>query len=101
MKSTQQPTLFDGDRMGFEEALELTAVSLRAYAAKYRHWAIAYSGGKDSSAVLTATLILIQQGRVPRPETLTVLNSDTRMELPPLQASAAGRIRTCVQSPAR
>lgn len=66
----------------------MTAASLKAYAVNYRHWAIAYSGGKDSSAVLTAVLILILEGRVPRPESLTVLNSDTRMELPPLQASA-------------
>jgi DNA sulfur modification protein DndC len=83
-----QPTLFDGDRMGFDEALELTAVSLRAYALRYRHWAIAYSGGKDSSATLTVVLHLIWSGQIPAPLTLTVLFSDTRMELTPLWLAA-------------
>jgi DNA sulfur modification protein DndC len=59
-----------------------------AYASKYKHWAIAYSGGKDSSALLTAVLWLIDNGRISRPETLTVLYSDTRQEIPPLQIGA-------------
>lgn len=84
----RHPTLFDQDRIGFDEALEITSNSLKAYGKDYRHWAIAYSGGKDSSAVLTATVHLIESGKVPRPESLTVLNSDTRMELPPLQSAA-------------
>ena len=83
-----QPTLFDNQRMGFDEALEMTAMSLQAYALKYQHWAIAYSGGKDSSAVLTAVVHLLSTGRVPHPKSLTVLYADTRMELPPLNASA-------------
>ena len=74
--------------MGFDEALELTAMSLRAYAATHRHWCIAYSGGKDSSATVTAVVHLILTGRVPAPESLTILYADTRMELPPLQAAA-------------
>lgn len=84
----KQTTLFDGQRMGFDEALELTAASLSAYGEKYRHWAVAYSGGKDSSATVTATVHLIETGKVPKPETLTVLYADTRMELPPLHAGA-------------
>lgn len=74
--------------MGFEEALELTAMSLRAYATTHRHWCIAYSGGKDSSATVTAVVHLILNGRVPAPESLTILYADTRMELPPLQNAA-------------
>lgn len=83
-----QATLFDDHRMGFDEALELTAMSLRAYATSHRHWCIAYSGGKDSSATVTAVVYLILEGRVPAPESLTILYADTRMELPPLQAAA-------------
>ena len=83
-----QSTLFDEQRMGFEEALELTAMSLRAYALTHRHWVIAYSGGKDSSATVTAVVHLILTGRVPAPESLTILYADTRMELPPLQNAA-------------
>lgn len=86
MKS--QPSLFDGDRIGLAEALEITRNSLLAYAAIYRHWAIAFSGGKDSSCTLTVVLFLIVSGQVPRPESLTVLYADTRMELPPLHATA-------------
>jgi DNA sulfur modification protein DndC len=74
--------------MGFDQALDITAQSLNAYGEKYDHWAIAYSGGKDSSAVVSATVHLIEEGRVNRPKSLTVLMSDTRMELPPLHASA-------------
>lgn len=84
----KQPTLFEGERMGFDEAQELTIRSLAAYAVRFRHWAIAYSGGKDSSATLTFILYLIAAGLVPEPETLTVLYSDTRMEIPPLWLAA-------------
>lgn len=84
----RQPTLFDSDRMGFDDALALTAQSLNAYGLRYQHWAIAYSGGKDSSATLTVILHLIAAGLVARPMTLTILYSDTRMELTPLWIAA-------------
>lgn len=83
-----QPTLFDAERMGFDESLELTAQSLNTYGLRYQHWAIAYSGGKDSSATLTVILFLISSGLVGKPTTLTVLYSDTRMELTPLWIAA-------------
>ncbi|GAA5117089.1 phosphoadenosine phosphosulfate reductase family protein [Luteolibacter yonseiensis] len=83
-----QPTLFDGDRMDLSDAIEITANSLRAYAERYNYWAIAFSGGKDSSALLTVVAYLIASGRVPRPKKLIVLYADTRMELPPLHATA-------------
>lgn len=86
--SRLQPTLFDGDRMLLTDALELTAQSLSLYGALYEHWAIAFSGGKDSSATVAAVVYLIRSGRVKGPKSLTVLMSDTRMELPPLFATA-------------
>jgi len=70
------------------DALELTAQSLNTYGAIYDHWAIAFSGGKDSSATVTAVMWLIATGRVKAPKTITVLMSDTRMELPPLFSTA-------------
>ncbi len=70
------------------DALELTAQSLGIYGAAYDHWAIAFSGGKDSSAVVSAVVHLIETGRVQAPKSLTVLMSDTRMELPPLFSTA-------------
>ena len=84
----KQPTLFDGARMLLSEALEFTAQSLNAYGQTHSHWAIAYSGGKDSTATVTATVYLIRAGRVKAPKSLTVLMSDTRMELPPLFSCA-------------
>ena len=88
MSRSFPPTLYDGDRTTLADALEVTANSLRAYALTYRHWAIAFSGGKDSSCCLTAVVYLITTGRVPRPDTITVLYADTRMELPPLHFAA-------------
>ncbi|ULH17422.1 phosphoadenosine phosphosulfate reductase family protein (plasmid) [Deinococcus sp. KNUC1210] len=83
-----QLSLWQTERQGLLDALELTAMSLREYGERHRHWVVAYSGGKDSTATVTALDWLIAQGRVPAPESLTILYADTRMELPPLQASA-------------
>jgi DNA sulfur modification protein DndC len=91
--SRAQSTLFDEHRMGFEEAIELTAVSLRTYALRYKHWAIAFSGGKDSSATVTVIAHLIETGRVPAPKSLKVLYADTRMEITPLQTCAMGVLK--------
>ena len=81
-------SLWESERMTLAESIDLTLASLRAYGERYRHWAVAYSGGKDSTALVTLLAHLIEEGDIPRPETLTVLYADTRLELPPLQASA-------------
>jgi DNA sulfur modification protein DndC len=86
--SRLQPTLFEESRISLPASLELTAQSLNAYGAAYDHWAVAFSGGKDSSATVTAVFHLIETGRVKAPKSLTVLYADTRMELPPLHATA-------------
>jgi DNA sulfur modification protein DndC len=88
MKKTQH--LFENHRMTMDEAIRLTAKSLQEYGSRYRHWCIAYSGGKDSSATVTLIAHLIETNQVPIPESLIVLYADTRMELPPLQMSAMG-----------
>jgi DNA sulfur modification protein DndC len=75
-------------RTTLKEAIELTKQSLLSYAQTHQHWAIAYSGGKDSSATVTVIAHLIETGQIPRPKTLTVLYADTRMEIPPLQIAA-------------
>lgn len=85
-------SLFEGARITLDEALDLTAQSLTTYAATHRHWVIAFSGGKDSSATVAVVSHLIGEGRVPPPESLRVLYADTRMELPPLQSSALGML---------
>jgi DNA sulfur modification protein DndC len=80
--------LFDSPTRSLADALQETADLLAEYGPRYDHWAVAYSGGKDSTALLTAVLYLIDVGIVAPPKTLTVLRADTRMELPPLDAAA-------------
>lgn len=78
-------------RMQLEESIGLTRQSLQAYGEQHEHWAIAWSGGKDSTATLTVVLWMIDAGMIPAPKRLSVLYADTRMEIPPL-AIAAERI---------
>jgi len=85
-----QTNLFTGisKRLQMNDSIELTIQSLNAYGPKYNHWALAWSGGKDSTATLTLVVWLIQSGKIKAPKTLTVLFADTRLELTPLMASA-------------
>lgn len=94
--------------MTLEDAISLSVASLTEYGQRYRHWAGAYSGGKDSTAAITLAAWAILNGMVPAPESFTVLYADTRMELPPLRQGAiallvalAGQgVRTQVVMPA-
>lgn len=81
-------SLFDIHRDTLLMALARTTALLREYGPRYRRWCVAYSGGKDSSAVLTVVAYLIAAGEIERPELLAVRYADTRMELPPLQSAA-------------
>lgn len=84
----RQQSLFEGARLRLNDAIEMSLDSLREYGANYRHWATAYSGGKDSTATVAFIAWAIREGLVPAPESWTVLLADTRMELPPLMHSA-------------
>jgi DNA sulfur modification protein DndC len=84
----KQPALFEGARLQMTDSIRLTIESLQTYGPRHRHWAIAWSGGKDSTALLTLVVYLLGSGRIPKPETLTVLYADTRLELLPLWISA-------------
>lgn len=87
--AVRQSDLFSSSpRMEVGEAMELTVQSLLAHAITHEHWAIAWSGGKDSTCTLTLIISLIESGAVPRPKSLTVFYADTRMELPPLAIAA-------------
>lgn len=70
------------------DSIAQTVTSLNAFGAGHSHWAIGFSGGKDSGTVASLVPHLIRTGKVPRPATLTVLYADTRLELPPLRAAA-------------
>src|SRR5579884_885242 len=93
MMNKQQISLWESDRLTMEKSIALTIESLQMYGSLYRHWAIAYSGGKDSTATVTLATHLIETGQIPAPESLTVLYADTRMELPPLHATAITILR--------
>lgn len=85
----EQTNLFEGTRrLQMTDSIELTAQSLNAYGPTHKHWAVAWSGGKDSTATLTLLVYLIESGKVTKPDSLTVLFADTRLELVPLMAAA-------------
>lgn len=84
----RQLSLFEDQRLDLDGAIELSLMSLAEYGKRYQHWAVAYSGGKDSSATVAFVAWAVKSGRVPTPESLTVLYADTRQELPPLQQTA-------------
>ncbi len=48
-----QTSFFDNLRMSLEDSINVSLNSLRAYGEQYRHWCIAYSGGKDSTATVS------------------------------------------------
>lgn len=79
----------NAERLVYDDAVEMTLASLQSYAPAHDHWAVAWSGGKDSTATLTLLIHLIEIGRLARPKSLTVYYADTRMELTPLAISAA------------
>lgn len=86
--SRGQVALWEGARMTMRDSIDLTAQSLQAYGALYRHWVIAFSGGKDSTTVATVIPHLIESGEVEAPESITVMYGDTRQEIPPLHIAA-------------
>lgn len=88
-----QVSLFEDSRLRLDDAIELSLDSLREYGQRYDHWAVAYSGGKDSSATVTFVAWAILAEEVPTPKSLSVLYADTRMELPPLQQTAMQLLR--------
>jgi DNA sulfur modification protein DndC len=80
--------LFETERLTLPKSIELSVESLKHYGSLYKHWAIAFSGGKDSAATVTLVAHLIEAGKIPKPESLTILYADTRQELPPLYTAA-------------
>ncbi len=84
MSGPRQAQLFGGQRLQMTQSIQLTIDSLNLYGPSHKHWAVAWSGGKDSTALLTLLVYLLDSGKVERPKSLTVLYADTRLELQPL-----------------
>ncbi|OZI06621.1 phosphoadenosine phosphosulfate reductase [Siphonobacter sp. BAB-5385] len=83
----KQTSIWENQRIDFDGCVDLTVRSLNTYGIERPHWVFTWSGGKDSTTLVTLALSLINSGQVKAPETITVLYADTRMELPPLQYS--------------
>ena len=91
-----QISLFaDTARMTLAEAKDYSIEALRPYCDSYQHWAICYSGGKDSTATVAFVLDAIAKKRLPSPESITILYANTRQELPPLHDGAMAMLRYC------
>ncbi|PHQ27866.1 phosphoadenosine phosphosulfate reductase domain-containing protein [Leeuwenhoekiella nanhaiensis] len=83
-----QLNIFGTEKISVAESIELTIASMIEYGSRHKHWAAAWSWGKDSTTVVTLITQLITTGQIPKPETFTIFAADTRMELPPLWLSA-------------
>lgn len=84
----KQVSLFESQRLNLAGSIEMSLASLNVYGNRYEHWAVTYSGGKDSSATVTFVSWAIKSGQVPTPKSLTILYADTRQEYPPLHQTA-------------
>lgn len=84
----KQATLFEGARHNMRDSIRLALESLETYGSTSEHWCIAWSGGKDSTAVLTFVVWALLSRKIKAPARLTVLYADTRMELLPLALTA-------------
>jgi DNA sulfur modification protein DndC len=85
MKSSN---LFGIEKITAEESIDITVQSLKEYGYRHKHWAAAWSWGKDSTTLVTLIIYLIRAKMIEAPETFTVFAADTRMELIPLWLSA-------------
>ena len=93
MRANANVSLFDALRLTMAESMAMTIESIRDYGSRHKHWAVAWSGGKDSTTMLTILVHALDAGLVDAPETLTVLYADTRQELPPLYQAALAVMR--------
>ncbi len=68
--------------LNYLDELESEAIFiLREVWAQFENPVILFSGGKDSTALVTYLLVLLKEGRLAAPTSLTILMSDTRQEL--------------------
>jgi DNA sulfur modification protein DndC len=87
----RQLGLFDSAIMPRTQAFEITKNNLQSLLSNgiYPKVACAYSGGKDSTTVLTVLAHLVETKQIPlRPQDVHILFADTRLELPPLYINA-------------
>jgi DNA sulfur modification protein DndC len=88
MNNGRYPSLFENGRLSLDKAIDISIQSLSEHGQRYRHWVLAFSGGKDSTGLVSLVCHLIATGKVAEPDSLTVLMSDTRQEFTPLHIGA-------------
>jgi DNA sulfur modification protein DndC len=86
MRKITQTNLFEGisHRLQMTDSFELSWQSLNAYGSKYNYWCIAWSGGKDSTTLVTFIVWSIFAGKIKPPKKIYIMFADTRLELTPL-----------------
>lgn len=88
-----QGAIWEGQRATLDEAIEYTRLSLCEYIPRYPHVVLSYSGGKDSTTLLTLFDFFLRERLIPEPLSVRALMSDTRLELLPLMVSARQLLR--------
>jgi DNA sulfur modification protein DndC len=79
--------LYGEARKPYEWSYHKTIEDLQGYDPSM-HWVIAYSGGKDSTTVVTLIAHAIETGQIASPKSLTAMYADTGTEVPPLHQAA-------------
>lgn len=93
LNSSRQLGLFEENGIGFKEAIDIARESILTQAHGYKHLVLGYSGGKDSTALVSLMAYFIESRQVPfQPQDVTVVYSDTGQELPPLHDHAVNRM---------
>lgn len=87
MRNTQLG-IYDGIRITFDECVQMTVDSINRIEGMYDTWVLMWSGGKDSTTMVTIIIQLIATGQIKPPKHLKIFISDTRMELIPLWMNA-------------
>lgn len=88
---TRQLGLFEANGIGFEEAFQIAVQSFKTQIISrgYKTIAVGFSGGKDSTAVVTLLAYLIKTKQLDLdPRNIHILYGDTGRELPPLHDNA-------------
>ena len=84
----QQAGIWDAARISFDECVDMTVASIKEIEGQYDTWVFTWSGGKDSTTLVTLLISLINSGQILAPKRIKILIADTRMELIPLWVNA-------------
>lgn len=90
----KQLSLFSA-KSSLDDSIKLTIEKLNYHIKPTDHVVVSFSGGKDSTTVVTLLAHLLETNQIVQPQSVTVVYADTRMELPPLHQSAMQLLSVC------